>query len=128
MKEGVPWAGSSVESGRWEVGLGCQPGEGGHTRVGGQEVNVCEVTLTPSQLGGGVGPVSSAHSLPAHTGGSPLGPRTWAQLATLHPRSPDPRPRVPSHRQMAQALLWPQSRPSSDNLQRYRPGDRSGRF
>lgn len=88
----MSWARSSVESGRWEVGLGCQRGEGGHTRVGGQEVNVCEGTLTPSQLGGGVGPMSSAHSLLHTQEAHPLDPELGLSLlhSILDPPTPVP--------------------------------------
>lgn len=83
--------------------------------------------------GGGPRPVSSAQSLAAHTGGLFLGPRNLVGCcnSTQHLTLPllAWHPGVPSRGRKAQTLLWPHEvRPSSDNLQRERPGDRSGRF
>ena len=74
---------------------------------------MCEGTLTPVSCGGWLNPGSSAHSLPTHTRGSPMGLELglWVLHSTLSP-GPHPHPRVPSHKYKAQAFLRPQSRPS----------------
>ena len=83
---------------------------------------MCEGTLTPVSCGGWLNPGSSAHSLPTHTRGSPMGLELglWLLHSTLSPGPPTP---IPGFH-----LISTRHKPSSglraglqsDSLQRYR--------